>query len=187
MASAISEKYGFIFTHIPKTGGTSIFSKRSPLRHREEFKYIKLAGGHVRLNWLKFEINNYYKFTIVRNPWDRIISMWLVRKRPYLNLDDYVLRLLDRKEGTNFVASQSYWVSDDEGNLLIDKFYRYEEYEDSVKDIYKKFLNVELGEIPHLRKTKRMKDYRKYYNKSSQIEAIAKFYIKDIENFGYEF
>ena len=185
MASAISEKYGFIYTHIPKTGGTSLFSRRSSLRN--ELDSVRFAHGHLRLVWLKVDISKYYKFTIVRNPWDRIVSLWLTRQSLNLTFGDYIFRILNRSESTYFNATQSYWVSDDEGNLLIDKFYRYEEYEESVKDIYKRFMNIDIKQVPHLRKTKRMRNYRIYYSDPFQIEAVRRFYKRDIENFGYKF
>lgn len=189
MASAISEKYGFIYTHIPKTGGTSIFSRRSSLHKRPEFKHVTFAGSHTRLRNLKVDISKYFKFTIVRNPWDRVVSLWLTRTKQDLsvNFSEYLFLILNRREPTTHVANQSWWVSDDEGNLLIDKFYRYEDYEDTVKEIFKTTMNIDVKKIPHLRRTKRMRNHRIYYNEPFQIEAVRRFYKRDIENFGYEF
>ena len=42
------------------------------------------------------------------------------------------------------------------------------------------------GELPHLNKSKRDKDYRTYYSEKNR-GLIGKAHQKDIETFGYEF
>lgn len=60
-----SEKYKVIFIHIPKTGGTSIEKVFNP----------GIGSSHMKM--CDYEnIDKYYKFTVVRNPWERIWSMY---------------------------------------------------------------------------------------------------------------
>ena len=56
-----------IFVHIPKAAGISI----------NKSLFNNLGGGHIplinyQLIFPKEEFENYFKFTIVRNPWDRL-------------------------------------------------------------------------------------------------------------------
>ena len=74
----ISHKYKFIFTEIPKTGTTSIcgiLEKTGvpPTRkHLDLFQYRKL---HPEI------YPEYFKFSFVRNPWDRTVSLYHRRER----------------------------------------------------------------------------------------------------------
>ena len=63
-----------IFVHAPRTSGTSI--EKSILNG----KLVPDTMKHLRASQFKKMFNEewdkFYKFTIVRNPWDRIISMY---------------------------------------------------------------------------------------------------------------
>ena len=76
-----------IFIHIPKTAGTSI---------EHSFKKVKVKGSKVKKhpktkhhtleqykNEYPEEFNNYYKFTVVRNPWEREYSLWRFMNETY--------------------------------------------------------------------------------------------------------
>ncbi len=66
----IDHKNKLIFIHIPKTAGTSLqellFNKKIFNAHRKSLKIIKKIGRY----------NDYYKFAIVRNPFDRLVSIY---------------------------------------------------------------------------------------------------------------
>ena len=76
-----------IFIHIPKTAGTSI---------EYSFNKVKLKGNKVKKHpktkhhtleqykdQFPEEFNSYYKFTIVRNPWEREYSLWKFMNETY--------------------------------------------------------------------------------------------------------
>ena len=72
----ILEKPKLLFIHIPRTGGSSIenffnFCPCAPM-NKKESQYSTLEESKEYC-----KIENYFKFTIVRNPWDRLLSWFL--------------------------------------------------------------------------------------------------------------
>jgi FkbM family methyltransferase len=76
----ISHKHKCIFLHIPRTGGTAIETSICG----EDYWFINKREKHLIADQAKEKYsdywNNYFKFTIVRNPYDRIYS--LVKRYP---------------------------------------------------------------------------------------------------------
>ena len=86
----------YLFLHIPRTGGTSIASllpagrttdakidesisngKRINLDCTSEFTTNKgISFHHATLNEYEVSENNIFTFAFVRNPWDRIVSIF---------------------------------------------------------------------------------------------------------------
>ena len=85
----ISDKYQLIFFHLPKCAGRSVVNALD-IKTSDKTN-IKTGLGQTTL--LGFEIagwnnriypekwNNYIKFTIIRNPWDRVVSLYHFRKK----------------------------------------------------------------------------------------------------------
>ena len=83
---AISRKYKFIYFRIPKAANSTIISSLHFAENRgsEETKINvdKLKGLYTRpteipLNEFKKIIKNYWKFSVVRNPYHRLLSVYL--------------------------------------------------------------------------------------------------------------
>ena len=65
-----SEHYNCIFVHQRKSGGTSI--KTLLPDATDEF-----SDGILDPNWYKDpRVSTSFKFTVVRNPWDKFVSGW---------------------------------------------------------------------------------------------------------------
>jgi len=104
----ISHKYKFVFLHIPKTGGSSVAYEMMKMCGYEPdinhipasefalFKNLKEFGNsrgmpqHSDYSQLKryleglnVDINDYFVFTFVRNPWDRYVSSYEFGKLRY--------------------------------------------------------------------------------------------------------
>jgi len=65
------EKEEAIFIHVPHAAGTSI--KNLLRRH---FETRKIKGIHDGVSVLSEKYSDYYKFCVVRNHWDWILSKW---------------------------------------------------------------------------------------------------------------
>lgn len=90
----VNHQYKFVFIHIPKTAGTSMGTAL--------YKACGVEGVYGGLDIhhddLTEEIlRDYFVFTVVRNPWDRMYSQYKYRKflhilpfeKAVYNLDDY--------------------------------------------------------------------------------------------------
>jgi len=189
----ISYEKEIIFVHIPKCAGTSIT------------KSLRLADqGHHHAS--RYQIvypeqwETYYKFAIVRNPWDRLVSCY-----EYARMDesyyhsvsgpsiwgkhvDYdllkdatfeeCLELLQQgKLKHQGWAPQSDWVSNNKGELLIDTFIKVEEMPEKIAGVKIEKLNTS---------NRSYQNYEDYYTDET-IDLVSKIYSKDIELFDYEF
>jgi len=71
----LENKNKFIFVHIPKTAGIGIIQSL----------YDKKPTGHFPLihykKYCKEKFDNFFKFAIVRNPWDRLVSAFFYLKQ----------------------------------------------------------------------------------------------------------
>tara|TARA_Y100000310_G_scaffold163816_2_gene163630 strand:- start:5072 stop:5680 length:609 start_codon:yes stop_codon:yes gene_type:complete len=198
----ISHKHKFIYIKCNKTAGTSTeilletfcgkndivtpISKGDSNTHipRNYKKYGFYC--HVSIKDIKKKIgneifNSYYKFTSIRNPWDREVSGYFWKTDTHrVSFKQY----LNKKIYNNY---SGYYRID--GRPSIDGYIRYEYLEKDTHMILKK-LNIDIGDIdyPTAKTTSRTHDkHYTEYNDDETREIIAKKYTKDIEYFGYEF
>ena len=186
----INDKKKFIHIHIPKTGGTSLSSM------------VRTTGGHCRLNDMikvGVDISKYYKFTMVRNPFSRLVSFyhgsgiqkkdgvyWVKFLSKYKNFEHFVLECLPTYEhgsGMTHIEPQTDWITNEEGVISMDYIGRFERFDESCREILNK---VGIGvNIAHLNGSKHG-DYRNYYN-DKMIDVMNTFYDTDLSNFGYKY
>jgi len=129
MPWGISHKYKFIFIHIPSTAGTSVCSIWEGSLLKEICKETGvLGGGHKTAMQLKEMFpdcfNKYFKFCIIRNPFERFVSKFYFRR--YIPIEGPVFEWNDRD--AQALLPQLYWVTD--RNIIpkheksSDQFYR---------------------------------------------------------------
>ena len=75
----------FMFYHIPKTAGTSmysVFKQYGVSTHVNEFHWTRVRSHTaVEHTWDKYKGNEYFSFAVVRNPYDRMFSLYNFLKR----------------------------------------------------------------------------------------------------------
>ena len=82
----ICHEFKTIFIHIPKTAGTSVESMFGKVQIKNQNYFIETnePGKHWGAEFLQEKyseyFNEYFKWTIVRNPWEREVSLYNMLK-----------------------------------------------------------------------------------------------------------
>lgn len=203
------------FIHIPKTAGTSTvdFCKKALGK-----KFI--SGHHVvvfdkpmlyidrafrnKIDKKYFNKRKYYTFTIVRNPFDLLVSMYhygvpyttfshfdVFRyiNFPFINFKDYFNKFLDplfpwycppQKRSLFFQITNGKKIAPD--FILF-----YENLESNLKNLLKDLYQIKkFPKFIYARKTESKKNYKFYYNKK-MIKIFQKKFKNDLDTFGYTF
>jgi len=201
----ISFKHNCIFVHIPKCAGTSIeFALgmhgsqdnigKSTCENIPKNEKTLFGGNLQHLNSLEIRkrIENYddfFKFTFVRNPWDRAVSLSLFHTaEKQLDKDMSKKRfqkiLTTRMENSpGWFLNQVNYITNEDGEIIIDYIGRFENLEQDFKKIAEK-----IGVDKTLEKRMKLnrRKYEDYYNDETK-EIIAEKYSDDIDYFGYKF
>jgi len=174
----------FIFFHIPKTGGMSI--RRA----------LSIKGPwHLRVHHFSEEVrSSSFTFTIVRNPFDRILSAYNYLKAGGSNKGDERMGNILPDNFKSFVNNinqyidflhfqpMSFRLDDNIDNIdYIGKFENLQEDFDSIC----RALDVECKQLPHVNKSK-YKNYVDYYDDNTR-QIVADKYAEDITRFDYKF
>jgi hypothetical protein len=211
----ISHKYKCIFVEVPKTGSTSIrailgkairphlnlwenkrlmesyWTERGGRRNRIlECLYLVLSRER-RMEIGRRQFNAYFKFGFVRNPWDRVVSLYerieANQMKNQMSFDEFVDWIQYSSSTCVHSSPHRYqldWFVDPNGKVLADFIGRFEKLETDWAFIAKK-LGV-TATLPHSRPNLRTRHYTEYYTTRTR-EVIANKFKVDIEYFGYEF
>jgi Sulfotransferase family len=199
----ISFQKRFLFVHIPKTAGNSI---QSILRHYSEDEIVAARGAQEGIERFgvrnpKYEIKKHstlaeyraalgeekfrelYKFTCVRNPWDRMISLYFSPGRKVAEWDRAAFKALVSK--TLSVADYLRLEETDRdpfGN--VDRIMRFENLSEDFLAVCQQ-LGISSSPLPTYNRSTR-DDYAQYYNDELR-ELVRQRFAAEIEHFGYRF
>lgn len=199
-----------LFVHIPKAAGKSICSSL----------YGKPLGWHASIRhyeiiFSKQELDRMFTFTIVRNPWDRLVSAYNFTRQggfldadgrshsqrstmakqisDFASFDDFVknfdfidnVRNCDGKACLLFIP-QWRFITGWDSKIAVDFIGKLENLAEDFKHITSK-IGTE-ATLKHVNKSRHKKDndYRSYYSDES-AEIVANLYKKDIELLDYRF
>jgi chondroitin 4-sulfotransferase 11 len=181
----ISEQYRCIFVEVPKTGSTSIreILGYSPKPHLNIWQLRELVDPS--------RFASYFKFAFVRNPWDRLVSLYERKEgmqlRDAMSFEEFVdWAKLSSSTCVHPVPHrfQLDWLIDPHGNVLVDFIGRFERLEEDWAKISEKLGIKQV--LPHAKQNPRAKHYTEYYTPRTR-EIVAKRFHVDLEYFGYSF
>lgn len=204
----ISHALRCIFIHIPKCGGSSIEDVLWPGIRTER----ELWGGFVDAYHNRYQtgglqhltaalvrdvvgssvFSQYYRFAVIRNPWDRAVSQFVfLRRRPdlraFLGIDErasFKTYLHAIRERTHVQWEPQYRFLYDAGDrLLVDDVLRFEQLGAAMAPVLGRLGVTEA--LPHRNASER-EPLETYYDAEAR-ELVGDFYAQDVERFGYAF
>ncbi len=184
-----------IRVHITRTAGTSLSRAvefNQPNRHKENPKHhfarqiIEKVGA---VNW-----NAAIKFSFVRNPWDRLYSIFCLKIRKgelefennQSNFKTWLIGEFAEMESNEYcyTHSQFNWLKNFDGIVDYDFIGRFENLNEDVQTL-SKLIKMDIN-IPHVNQAPKAFSYLEAYD--DELEELVRVnYKKDLELFGYDF
>ncbi|MBX2834528.1 MAG: sulfotransferase family protein [Micavibrio sp.] len=202
----VSHKYKFIYIGVPKVASRAFMGaliEKGQAKYESE--WFETTADFKRV---LAQYPDYFKFSIVRNPWARIVSCYNskigegITYSKYVRImaayktlkagmafDDFV-RWLCTPMGADANADR-HWLSQyvllthKNGEPICDYVGRYENLEEEIKVICGK-IGVEPFKLPQRGHLSSTKDYKSYYMDETAA-LIKQRYAKDCELYGYEY
>jgi Sulfotransferase family len=195
----------WIFVHVQKTAGNSVRTALGGdiFDARKHFTAHELREVYGAAVW-----DSRFKFSFVRNPWDRLVSWWSMidNARDYVDhakppnsffgyvlkraksFEDFLLRcddeVVDSDGRKSIFRNQIDYLVDDGGAVIVDFVGRFERLQEGFDEISRR-----LGRAPvALSRTNASQHatYTDYYTPVT-AEMVARRYARDIAHFGYRF
>jgi len=188
------DEHRCVFLHVPKCAGSSV-------------AHALFGGGVGHLPATYYQLadpdkyRRYYKFTFVRNPWDRLYSAynyllaggaasrdgdWSNFIGGFASFDDFVRSWVTAEniERQLHLIPQYRYLTNRFGVIDLDFIGRFE-------NLAADFVTVAAAlktpvTLPHINRSDRVSSYRKAYTPETRAIAAAAYH-RDIELFGYEF
>lgn len=224
-----SKSLGLVFVAIPKTGTTSVTRAMHDIskpfgglqlvneyvddEYRRKYRLHEIGDNkpgrakHLSALQIKYilgdeEFERCTKFSVVRNPWARMVSrFFFTHKQSEPSDEDKIRRGTTRvfhdmefeawiesrwKRYKSGKRTNSQWgkLVDKNGTLLVDRVGRLEDVQPTL-DWVTDTVGVERVQMPHVNGT-RKGHYVKFYNDATR-EMVADMCGKDIEFFDYQF
>ena len=195
----ISHNKKIIYIDIPKTGSSSLrnvlLDESCTNYPHSELLNSTVKKAHTRpARWKNFidpskiELEDFFVFTVVRNPFDRFCSYW--RWRNYgCSFDEFVEDTESFDYPHHLDPGRWYkpmldWISYDDGTVCTDYIGRFEELLETWEHLKNK-LNID-EELPHIRATESSGHYKTYYNSHTR-KIVEERFRRDLDYFNYDF
>lgn len=207
-----SLSHNFIFVHIGKNGGNTVSkclekyvdNKIECLEPYQDgidmFDVVDPNYGlskHSSLSEYKQRLPEHFylkafKFAVVRNPFDRLVSAYFSKHRAVRGLvqegilvrDDFASVINSQRTFRQFTSanpSDSHAPLADDLNFVV----RFENFEEDILAAFQ-LIGLPILNIPHINVSPRNSDYRQYYTPALRSMVALKF-SEEIDHFGYEY
>jgi len=200
----VSEKHGLVFIKTRKTAGSTLEHLMYPFLDKERDMCTgsprdntprlntSIENGHTDWKYVyssqPIAWRDYYKFTIERNPWDKVVSsyFWHQKIKPErfggMDFEEYVLTCELLPRDWNLYSSVD--------GALTDKVYKYEEMDAMYEDLNERFeLNFVKEEWQGTKLKsgiRKVQEYRDMHTPKT-IDAVANMFHREIKLLGYEY
>jgi hypothetical protein len=195
----ISKQFRCVFVHIPRTAGTSIENALGWIGNdvigpggtlpyeSQDHRLI----GELRTALPPEDFAAYFKFTFVRNPWDRAASWYKALMQDPYQLENFKLPadcsfrqfLLERPIWG--LEPQLDWIREADGGIPLDFIGRFERLQEDFAKVRHR-LGPGIPDLPDLTKAWDRTRYTAFYDAELRW-LVAKRYAEEIDLFGYRF
>lgn len=185
------------FIHVPKTGGRSISEvldklwpdaegKRIRIPTQEYNNIVTITQKNPQLVFNRIHIpaveqkaktrnwDEYKTFAFVRNPWDRMVSLYCHFGKGYFK--DFVFNSPEI-----YVKPQLHYITEN-GKIIVKHIGRFETLKQDFENLNPSFIPYN---FPHYNKSNHL-HYREYYDKET-IACVRDHFEADINTFGYSY
>ena len=178
----ISHDYNCIFIHQRKCAGSSIIATFGFDVNDPEWHFMN--DGVLSPEYESAP--EYFKFSVVRNPWDRFVSGWkYLDATRELSLREVLTDLpRDGKEYRHLTRPQHAILFDSNGRLVVDYLIRFESLQEDFDRVCET-LGKPRRHLPHVNKGNR-NHYSAYFDEECR-RLFLNHFGRDVELFGYRF
>jgi hypothetical protein len=179
----ICHTYKCIFIHQRKCAGCSIIQSFGFEPGDPEWYYMNdgvLSPGY------ESDPSGYFRFSVVRNPWDRFVSGWkYLSATRHRSLRDVLANLpRDGADYRHLTRPQHTILYDENGRLIVDYIIRFESLQQDFDEVCK-IIGKPEGKLPQVNQGSRG-PYTDYFDQESR-EMFLRHFGRDIELFRYEY
>jgi hypothetical protein len=180
----------FIWFRVAKVGTRTMF---------DLFDKANLTLDAEHAMWCHYPVNryhDYFKFALVRNPWDRLVSCWhdkVVQYNYFKFPEETRLQMLDFHSFVDYVSSIGVHDCDQHVRLQsklidltnVDYIGRFETLATDLARLLQ-VIGLDGIEIEQRNASKNRKGYRSYYDTALR-ERVGALYQRDVDIFSYDF
>ena len=179
----ICNKYKCVFIHQRKCAGISIIRAFDIIPDWPEWHFM---NDGVLSPEYKSIPEEYFRFSVIRNPWDRFISGWKYCKSTrYRSLHDVLTDL--PREGHDYrhlTRPQHKILFDENGRLIVDYLIRFESLQQDFNQVCD-IIGKPRIKLAHYNRITRA-HYSVYFDKESR-QIFMRHFGKDVHLFNYHF
>ena len=186
--------YPCVFIHIPKCAGSSIKVMLQDLNLLSDI-HSKLKDDIQILKNKEIDPRIYFIFTVLRNPWDRMVSYYffyrdiaerneeITKKAKKFDFKDWVSYIYENPKSFSFIDDNCLDYLTYKNKVMVDFTINFHNLSEDI-DYLKNILHLKLPTL-HVNSSKH--DFYKDYYSEKEVEIISKIYKKDIDYFNFDF